>query len=324
MNVGSFNIKVKEKAPIHGWNIDRIKKKLLGAGKTDGLLKKLITYALLLGIGFVYLYPLMFMIVNSLMDVSDLVNPTVRWVPTRMYFGNYRIAYKVLDASKTFGVSLVMAGLPALFQTACCAVVGYGFARFEFPLKRLWMLLLVITFIIPGQVTMVPRYMLFDAYGMINTPLPSMIPALLGQGIKSTIFVLVFYQFFHSYPKVLDEAGEIDGAGKLKIFLKIALPMSVPAIVVAFLFSFVWYWNETYLAGIFFGKTIQTLPMRLQSFVDSYNRLYPTSDGSAVNRLNESIRMAGTLLTIVPMLLMYTVLQKQFVESVDRAGITGE
>ncbi|AUS97526.1 ABC transporter permease [Clostridium thermosuccinogenes] len=324
MNVGSFNIKVKEKAPIHGWNIDRIKKKLLGAGKTDGLLKKLITYALLLGIGFVYLYPLMFMIVNSLMDVSDLVNPTVRWVPTRMYFGNYRIAYKVLDASKTFGVSLVMAGLPALFQTACCAVVGYGFARFEFPLKRLWMLLLVITFIIPGQVTMVPRYMLFDAYGMINTPLPSMIPALLGQGIKSTIFVLVFYQFFHSYPKVLDEAGEIDGAGKLKIFLKIALPMSVPAIVVAFLFSFVWYWNETYLAGIFFGKTIQTLPMRLQSFVDSYNRLYPTSDGSAVNRLNESIRMAGTMLTIVPMLLMYTVLQKQFVESVDRAGITGE
>lgn len=304
--------------------LTKMKKLFFGSGKSDGLTKKLSVYVLLLGIGFVYLYPLIYMIVSSLMSSSDLVNPTVKWVPTTFYIGNFKIAIKVLEVSKAIFTSVYMAAIPAILQTVSCAIVGYGFARFEFPLKKLWMVLLIAAFIIPVQVTLVPKYMLFDAYKMINTPLPSFLPAILGQGIKGSIFVLIFYQFFKSYPVVLDEAAEIDGAGKFTTFLKIALPMSIPAIVVAFLFSFVWYWNETYLAGIFFGKIIQTLPMRLQSFVDSYNRLYPGSDGSTVNRLNESIRMAGTLITITPLLILYLILQKQFVESVDKTGITGE
>jgi len=302
-----------------------LKKKLLfGSGKSSGLTKKLIMYGLLLGIGFVYIYPLIYMVVSSMMDSTDLVNPTVRWVPSTFYIGNYKVAFKVLEAGKSMVTSVLMAGIPAIFQTASCAIIGYGFARFEFPLKKMWMVLLIAAFLIPVQVTMVPKYMLFDAYKMINTPLPSILPALLGQGIKGSIFVLIFFQFFRSYPIVLDEAAEIDGAGKFTTFFKIALPMSIPAIVIAFLFSFVWYWNETYLAGLFFGKSIQTLPMKLQSFVDSYNRLFPTSDGSTLNRLNESIRMAGTLITITPLLVMYLLLEKQFVESVDKSGITGE
>lgn len=313
---------IKRKRPVE---VAIIKKKLLfGSGKSSGLTKKLIMYGLLLGIGFVYIYPLIYMVVSSMMDSTDLVNPTVRWVPSTFYIGNYKVAFKVLEAGKSMGTSVLMAGIPAIFQTASCAIIGYGFARFEFPLKKMWMVLLIAAFLIPVQVTMVPKYMLFDAYKMINTPLPSILPALLGQGIKGSIFVLIFFQFFRSYPIVLDEAAEIDGAGKFTTFFKIALPMSIPAIVIAFLFSFVWYWNETYLAGLFFGKSIQTLPMKLQSFVDSYNRLFPTSDGSTLNRLNESIRMAGTLITITPLLVMYLLLEKQFVESVDKSGITGE
>lgn len=317
----SFNKSIRRKTI----NSAAIKKRLFfGTRDSGGLLKKALVYALLLGIGFVYLYPLIFMVVNSFMSRIDLVNPTVKWVPTSFYIGNYKIAYRVLDATKGISTSLMMAGIPAVFQTFSCAVVGYGFARFEFPLKGMWLTLLVAAFIVPVQVTMIPKYLLFDAYKMINKPLPFILPALLGQGIKGSIFVLIFYQFFRSYPKVLDEAAEIDGAGKFRTFFTIALPMSIPAVVVSFLFSFVWYWNETYLAGIFFGKTIRTLPMRLQSFVDSYNRLYPTSDGSTTNRLNESIRLAGTIITIAPLIVMYMILQKQFVESVDRTGITGE
>lgn len=302
-----------------------IKKKLFfGAGKSDGLIKKLFVYGLLLGIGFVYIYPLMYMLATSMMNPTDLVNPTVKWVPKTFYIGNYKVALNVLEANKALVTSIFMSAIPAIFQTASCALIGYGFARFEFPLKKLWMLLLIAAFIIPVQVTLVPKYMLFDAYNMINTALPSFMPSILGQGIKGSIFVLIFYQFFRSYPLVLDEAAEIDGAGKFTTFFRIALPMSIPAIVVAFLFSFVWYWNETYLSGIFFGKTIHTLPMMLQSFVDYYSRLYPISGGSTVNRLNESIRMAGTVVTIAPLVVMYIILEKQFVESVDSAGITGE
>ena len=116
----------------------------------------------------------------------------------------------------------------------------------------------------------------------------------------------------------------MDGANKLKIFLRIALPMAGPAIIVSLLFSFIWYWNETTQSGLFFGSKIQTLPMRLQSFVDSYSRLYPITDGSTKNRINEAIRLAGTLLTISPLIVVYILLQKQFVEGLEHSGITGE
>jgi len=305
--------------------VSAIKKKLLyGSREKSSILKQVLVYGLLIGIGFVYMYPLLYMAVNSLMSTSDILNPTVRWIPSSLNFRNYVIAFKVLDVGKSLTMSIVMSGVPAILQTISCSIIGYGFARFEFPLKNLWLILLVAAFIIPSQVTIIPKYILFETYKMNNTPLPSFLPAVLGQGIKSSIFILIFLQFFRSYPKVLDEAAEIDGAGKLEVFIRIALPMSIPAIVVAFLFSFVWYWNETYLSGLFFGKVIQTLPMRLQNFVDNYNILYPTPPGSTANKLNESVRMAGTMLTIVPLCVMYFILQKQFVESVDKTGITGE
>ena len=125
------------------------------------------------------------------------------------------------------------------------------------------------------------------------------------------------------YPKAFDEAAEIDGAGKIKVFLKIAMPMAIPAVVVSLIFSFVWNWNETFNISLY-NKDIQTLPMQLNIFVERYREMYPTTDGSEVNRLNESIRMAATLITIAPLIALYIALQKQFVESIEKTGITGE
>ncbi|MEZ0537584.1 carbohydrate ABC transporter permease [Caldicellulosiruptoraceae bacterium PP1] len=288
------------------------------------ILSKTIIYALLIGIGYAYLYPLFFMISSSLMSIDDLVSPIVSWIPRSIYLDNYEIAWKVLDANKALFQSIFMAGLPAILQTVATALVGYGLARFEFPLKKLWLFLVVATFLIPAQVTVIPKYMLFDRLKIVGTPLASFLPAIAGQGIKSSIFVLMFYNFFKMMPKAFDEAAEIDGAGSLQIFFRIALPTAVPAIVVAFIFSFVWYWNETYISGLFFGDKIRTLPLKLRDFVSQYQSMYPTEDGSTENRINEGIRMAGTFITILPLLIMYLVLQKQFVESIEKSGITGE
>ena len=185
------------------------------------------------------------------------------------------------------------------------------------------MVLLVATFIIPEQVTMVPRYIMFNAYGMKDSLWPIFLPAAVGQGIKGALFILVFVMFFKTYPKAFDEAAEIDGAGKIKVFLKIAMPMAIPAVVVSLIFSFVWNWNETFNISLY-NKDIQTLPMQLNIFVERYREMYPTTDGSEVNRLNESIRMAATLITIAPLIALYIALQKQFVESIEKTGITGE
>ena len=171
---------------------------------------------------------------------------------------------------------------------------------------------------------MIPRYLLFFNYKLVNTIWPSYLTAVLGQGIKSSIFLLLYYITFSSYPKSLDEAAEIDGAGKLKTFIRIAIPIAVPVIVVTFLFSFVWMWNETIQTAQLSGKVVQTLPMRLEAFVESFNKIYSSRDTSTGGALNEAIRLAGTFLCILPVMLIYAFLQRYLIESIEKTGITGE
>jgi len=300
----------------------KVRKLLFGMGENDGFVFKAVVYLLLIAIGFVYLYPMLFMLVNSFMSLDDLVNSMIKWIPSTLYIENYSKALNVLDYEKTLLQTIVVAGLPALLQTISAGIIGYGFARFEFPFKKILFVLMLVTFVIPPQITMMPTYLLFKQYGLLGSLETFIYPAILGQGLKSALFILIFYQFFRSIPDVLEEAAEIDGAGSLKIFYRVAVPMALPAIIIVFLFSFVWYWNETYLAGLYFGNELTILPLELQKFTDSYNKVYPP--GTPGSQLNEAIKLAGTLLTIAPLLILYFVLQRWFVEGVDRAGITGE
>ncbi|CAG9620789.1 carbohydrate ABC transporter permease [Sutcliffiella rhizosphaerae] len=302
--------------------VTRLKKFAFGMKGNDGLLYKLFIYGLLIGIGFVYLFPLLYMISYSLKSLDDILNPLVNWIPTQVYLDNYESAYKVLKFLPTLAESLYVTVIPAIVQTAVCAVIGYGFARFEFPFKKTMFVLVLATFVIPPQVTVIPRYVFFNELGILGSIQSFLFPALLGQGINSAIFILIFYQFFKMMPKALEEAAQLDGAGYLRIFFTLALPMAAPAIIISFLFSFVWYWNETYLAAIYFGNSLTTLPLELQKFVATYQQMYPQSGDTS--EINEGINMAGTVMTILPMLVVYAITQRWFVEGVDRSGIAGE
>ena len=285
---------------------------------------RLMIYALLTGIGVVYLYPILYMIVNSFKSLPDLVNPTVEWIPSGIYFENYAKALTVLDYGSSLLNSIFIVSVSTVFQTLSCALAGYSLARFNIPLKKLWMVLIVLTFLIPAQVIMIPKFAMFSEYGLIGTPLSIFLPAAFGQGVNSSIFILIFYQFFISYPKSFDEAAKIDGAGNLKIFLKIAVPLCVPAIIVSLLFSFIWFWNETSMTGLLLGNNFRTLPMKLQSFVEEFNRTYVSGTASGMNRINEGIQLAATLLVIAPLLVLYLGLQKFFIEGIESVGLTGE
>lgn len=291
---------------------------------TDGILMKILIYGLLIGIGYVYLYPILHLVIYSFKSLDDILNPLVNWIPTEFYLENYIKANKVLNFFPTLLETLYVTVLPALLQTVAAAVVGYGLARFDFRFKKLIFALVMITFIIPPQVTLIPRYIFFNQLDLLGSLNAFTLPAVTGQGINSAIFILIFYQFFRMTPKSLDEAAQIDGAGPLRIFFTVAIPMAVPAIIISFLFSFVWYWNETYLASIYFGNSLTTLPLELEKFVATYTKVYPAGADSAGNQINEAIRMAGTLMTILPLLIVYFITQRWFVEGVDRSGITGE
>lgn len=287
-------------------------------------LGKLTTYLILTGMGFVFLYPLLYMLSVSFMDTEDLVDATVTWIPTHLSVESFIKAAKTLNFWEGLRDSLIMTVIPAGLQTFTLALAGYGLARYRVPGKNFWIVLAVFIFLVPMQVTMIPRFLLFNSYQLIGTIWPIYLISFLGQGVKSSVFLLVYYNFFSSYPKSLDEAAKIDGAGPITVFFKVALPMVKPALVLTYLFSFIWIWNDTTQLPQYSTGAVTTLPMHLQQFVEQFNKLYSSVGMSTGGSLNESIRLAGTLLTIIPLIILYFIVQKEFVESIERTGMTGE
>ena len=289
-------------------------------------LKLAVYYFVLFGIGFVFLYPILYMVINSFLSPADLTDPAVFWIPTEWYFGNFIKAFETLDFLKSFGWSVCMSAGPALLQTAAAAVTGFALARFRLPGQKLWIVLIIAAFMIPSQLITIPNYIFFDKLHMIGTIFPFYLKALFGQGLRSTVFILIFYQYFRIYPISFDEAASLDGAGSMKIFMRVALPMSTPAILISLLLSFVWYWNETSQANLLFGQNIRTLPLQLANYTAKYEALYGTGTDvvSVGNSLNEAITLAGTLLSILPVVILFICVQKYFMQSIEKTGLTGE
>lgn len=306
---------------------EKIHRFIFGTKEKQGAGKQIIVYGLLICIGFVYLYPVLYMFSTSFMNRDDLLDTSVKWLPSSLYMQNFIDASKSMDFVVSLLKGILIAGLPTLCNVIICMVIGYGFARYDFTGKKIMMGILLFTYILPSQVTMIPTYVLYNNVGILGTLWAFVIPAILGNGLNAPIFILIFYQFFKQVPKVLMEAAAIDGAGHFKSFFKIAIPSAIPAIITVVLFSFVWYWNESYLTEMYVRglstKSVWTnLVIQLKNFDTSFETR--ATVGDTATSLNESVRMAATTLSILPLLIMYFFLQKQFVESIDRAGITGE
>ena len=216
-------------------------------------------------------------------------------------------------------------------------MAGYAFARFRFKGKNLLMGCVLLTFIVPFPVLMVPTYTLYSDYGILGSVLTMILPAVTGQGLRSAIFILIYKAFYEQTPVSLDEAARVDGASEKRIFFTIGVPLGLPAMLTTFLFSFVWYWNETYTTSLYMGNaalgdthSVSTLLMELSKFEDSYKAYlekvsgWAAKMGGATNVQNEAVTMAGTILTILPLLIIYFCLQRYFTEAIDRSGITGE
>ncbi len=301
----------------------KLKRLLVGMKFTDGLIYTLLIYTMLISLGYIYLYPVLYMVTNSFMTVQDIISSTVKWIPSSLNWENYRLVLDQINYFDSLKDGIILAALPALSATASSALVGYGFARFDFPFKKVLFVLMITSFIIPPQITMLPTFRMYSNYGLLGSIWAFILPAILAQGLNGAIYILIFYQFFRMIPKSLEESAKLDGASSFKIFTRIALPLAIPSIIIVFLFSFVWYYNETYLSGLFLRDSgLMTLPLRLQSFFNQYSSIYP--EGSRARELMQAVKLAGNLLTLFPLLILYFFTQRYFVESIDRTGITGE
>ena len=303
----------------------RFKKIILGRNLSDGLLFTIGKYILLIVMSFAFLYPFIHILLKSIQTPEDILNPTVGLLPTKLYFNNYTKAFKTLGFFKALKESAYYALIPSIFQVIATGLTGYGLAKYKFKGKKIIFAIVIASFIIPPQILMIPTYIMYSKMSLLGSVMTFALPAAFAQGIKNSIFILLFYQSFSMLPKELDEAAKIDGAGHFKIFYQVAIPLSVPIIIVVFIFSFVWYWNETYLTSLYIPNA-STLPMQLSRFASSFKSIYQgvgQSSSAYTDQLNDAIYMSGILISIIPLLIVYFILQRWFVKGIDQTGMGG-
>ncbi|TJY42164.1 carbohydrate ABC transporter permease [Cohnella pontilimi] len=288
-------------------------------------------YAILLSLSFVFVYPMLYIVSQSLMQVNDIADATVQWIPKELNFEHFRFAFDRLHFWRSFMNSTVTSLGAALLQIISCAIVGYGFARYRFPGYNVLLGLVLFTFLVPPQTIVVPLYMFFSDLGWINTYLPFLVPSAFGHGLRGALFVLIFIQFFRGLPYQLEESARIDGAGAFRTFRSIMLPLAGPAMLVVFLFSVVWHWNDVFEPNLYFmvsehynlPQSLMILNAQAEQQLSEAQKMMGgamlTSVPTGYNR-----NMAGALLTILPLVILYGYAQRYFVESLERTGIAGE
>lgn len=316
----------------------------------------LFRYALLISIGFIIIYPLLYMIVSSIMSPIAFNNSTRVWIPTGFNIAdNYSKALEALHYASGLFNTFRYEIISALIEVAMCAIIGYGFARFDFKGKKIFTGILFLTILVPDLMMIIPKAANFanlDFIGIfggieklvewiaslfgkdisatfdltpnvMNTGFTLWLPSLFGVGLRSGVLIYIYIQFFTGLPRELEEAAWVDGAGPFKTFLRIAVPSSSVVFITVLVFSVIWHWNDSLLSGMFFTDanklTLAVAISDIQEYIVQAFKLY-------INRNTPqggSVLMGACLLYLAPVLVFYMFIQRGFVESIDRVGITG-
>lgn len=259
-------------------------------------------HLVLMPLSIVMVLPFVWMILTSFMTNTEInsIPPTI--VPNRLYTGGYSTVLASSDFPYWFLNSLIVSGAAVLAQLVLCSLAGYAFARIQFRGSNLMLILLLATALIPFQLTVIPTFLIFHHVGLINT-----LGALIVPQLTSALGIYLMYSFFVSFPRELEEAGRIDGCSRLQVFWKIVLPLARPALAALAIITFIYAWNDLFwpLIAITSSHTF-TVQVGLTTFEGEHE-----TEWAAI--------MAGTVLTTAPVLLVFLVGQRRFVQAITGA-----
>lgn len=281
---------------------------------------KLFRTFILFGLSFVILYPLLYMLSMTFRPSEQIYDPTVIWVPKSLTLENLKNAWELMDYPNAFKLSMLANVVSAFLQIIVCSFAGYGFARFKFKGQKLFFMLVLFTIVIPSQIITTPTYMTFRTLGVLDTVFVFYLPAALGAGIKSGLFIFIFRQFYRGLPRELEDAAAIDGCGFFKCYYRVIMPNAGSVFVMTIMLSLMWYWNDYFTSSMYFSDN-RTVTVALVNLEHSATVL--TGDSVADPFDIIVLMQAGSLMAILPILLVYIVLQRQFVQGVERSGIVG-
>ena len=267
-----------------------------------------LAHVVLIGASIIMLYPLLWMLSASFRPENEIFTSNSLW-PSEISFDAYFRGWHGLRIGfDTFFLnSLIISALSIIGNLITCSLAAFAFARLEFKGKRIWFALMLGTLMLPYQVTLIPQYVLFHNLHWINTFLPLVVPKFLA---ADAFFIFLMVQFFRGIPRELDEAAQMDGCSPWRIYYKVLLPLSLPVLATAAIFTFIWTWDD------FFGPLIYlsdirtyTVQLGLRTFVDSSAE----SDWGGL--------FAMSILTLVPVFLFFLFFQRLLIEGIATTGM---
>lgn len=290
----------------------------------------------LVSIGYLVLYPVIYMLSFAFRHYNDYIDPAIHWIPKNFSLVHLENAEKVIGFASSFVNTLLYEVLSAFIEVVTCSIVAYGMARFKFRGKGILTVLLFMMIIVPEQMTIVPKMMNYsnlDFLGIIglinkifgtdfrisilNTGFAFWVPSAFAVGLKAGMIIFIFMQFYKGLPKELEEAAWIDGANLRQTYLRIALPSSSVVMTTVIILSLIWHWNDYYLAVMY---TSENFPLAVKIAQLSTNlQILNIWNGP----YHIGAKSAACLVYVLPLLIVYLFLQRKFVQSIDRVGITG-
>ncbi|MGN6792958.1 MAG: carbohydrate ABC transporter permease [Streptosporangiaceae bacterium] len=259
-------------------------------------------HLILMPLSVIMILPFVWMVLTSFMTNSEInrIPPTI--LPHHLYTGGYTNVLASSDFPYWFLNSLIVSGSAVLAQLVLCSLAGYAFARIRFRGASVMLILLLATALIPFQLTVIPTFLVFHHLGIINT-----LAALIVPQLTSALGIYLMYSFFQSFPRELEEAGRIDGCNRLQVFWKVVLPLARPALAALGIITFIYAWNDLFwpLIAITSSHTF-TVQVGLTTFQGEHETQW-------------SSIMAGTVLTTAPVLLVFLVGQRRFVQAITGA-----
>ena len=278
------------------------------AARQPNGLTRAFAYAALLAMSFVMLYPLLWMISSSFKPENEIFS-TGSLIPDTFTADAYRRGWNGLSVSFgwMFLNSAVISVLAVIGNLISCSMAAYAFTRLQFKGRKFWFALMLGTMMLPQHAVLIPQYLLFLNFGWVNTILPLVVPKFLA---IDAFFIFLMIQFFRGIPRELDEAALMDGAGPLRIFFKIILPLSTPVLATAAVFSFIWTWDDFFAPLIYLNDIEKyTAQLGLRTFVDATAQ----SDWGAL--------LAMSTLTVLPIFVLFVMFQRLLIEGVATTGM---
>lgn len=264
----------------------------------------LLKYTAVIILTFIFLIPFLWMLSTALKSRSEVISSTLSLFPKKIAWENFKEAWNSANFPLMFLNSIIVALAVSFGQIFTSALAGYAFARFQFKGKKIIFSILLATLVIPFQMIVIPIYLMFNKAGVLDTYWALILP-----NIANAFGIFLFKQFYSTIPVSLEEAAQIDGANSWTILWRIMFPLAKPAAVTLFMFTFIAEWNDLFKPLIFTTtEKMRTIQFGLTVFQEQY-------------ATNYTLLMAAALFITLPVLILFLIGQKQFIEGISSSGM---